>query len=89
MSPLSIAKGLGGISYAEAEQFCLDVRRCQVLAMGNKKLKSIVGEQLKIWKSEARAKQAPEGSPCSSIIRSESQPRRAGQRGGGDSLPYA
>jgi len=62
MSPLSIAKGLGNISYAEAEQFCLDVRRRQVLAMGGKNLKSIVSEQLRIWTSEVRAKQPPEGS---------------------------
>ena len=34
ISPASIAKSLGAISYAEAEQFCLDVRRRQVLAMG-------------------------------------------------------
>jgi SpoVK/Ycf46/Vps4 family AAA+-type ATPase len=62
MTPVSIAKSLGDISYAEAEQFCLDVRRRQVLAMGGKNLKTIVAEQLRIWTSEVRAKQAPEGS---------------------------
>ncbi|MHB8257130.1 MAG: AAA family ATPase [Acidiferrobacterales bacterium] len=62
ISPLSIAKGLGTISYAEAEQFCLDVRRRQVLAMGDKNLKAIVSEQLKIWMSEVRAKQPTEES---------------------------
>ena len=61
-SPLSIAKSLGTISYAEAEQFCLDVRRRQVLAMGGKNLKTIVSEQLRIWTSEVRAKQPTEGS---------------------------
>lgn len=60
-SPYSIARSLGGISYAEAEQFCLDVRRRQVLAMGGKDLKTILSEQLRIWTSEARAKK-PEGS---------------------------
>jgi SpoVK/Ycf46/Vps4 family AAA+-type ATPase len=40
VSPASIAKSLGKISYAEAEQFCLDLRRCQVLAMGSKRLKT-------------------------------------------------
>jgi SpoVK/Ycf46/Vps4 family AAA+-type ATPase len=62
MSPLSIAKSLGVISYAEAEQFCLDIRRRQVLAMGGKNLKTIVSEQLRIWTSEVRAKQLTEGS---------------------------
>jgi SpoVK/Ycf46/Vps4 family AAA+-type ATPase len=55
-----IAKGLGCISYAEAEQFCLDVRRRQVLAMGQKSLKNIIAEQLKIWMAETHAKQLPE-----------------------------
>ena len=58
-SPASIAKALGKISYAEAEHFCLDVRRRQVLSAGEKRLKTIVSEQLKIWLSETRAKQSP------------------------------
>ena len=59
-SPATIAKGLGTVSYAEAEQFCLDVRRRQVLSMGEKKLKHVIAEQLKIWTSKARAKQPSE-----------------------------
>ena len=59
-SPASIAKSLGGISYAEAEQFCLDVRRRQVLAMGSKDLKTILSEQLRVWTSKVRAKQPTE-----------------------------
>ena len=57
-SPLAIAKGLGHISYADAEQFCLDIRRRQILAMGQKSLKHIIADQLKIW--SARANQVPE-----------------------------
>lgn len=57
-SPLAIAKGLGYVSYAEAEQFCLDVRRRQILAMGQKNLKHIITDQLKIWST--RANQLPE-----------------------------
>ncbi|MDT8069487.1 MAG: ATP-binding protein [Terriglobia bacterium] len=53
-SPSIIAKTLGLISYAEAEEFCLDMRRRQILAMGQTSLKIIVAEQLKIWKSQAR-----------------------------------
>jgi SpoVK/Ycf46/Vps4 family AAA+-type ATPase len=55
-----IGRGLGGVSYAEAEQFCLDVRRRQVLAMGQKKLKNIIAEQMRIWMSDTRARQLPE-----------------------------
>jgi SpoVK/Ycf46/Vps4 family AAA+-type ATPase len=56
----AIAKSLAGISYAEAEQFCLALRRRQLLAMGTKCLRTIVGEQLEIWTSDVRAKQPPE-----------------------------
>jgi SpoVK/Ycf46/Vps4 family AAA+-type ATPase len=52
----SIVKALGTISYAEAEQFCLDVRRRQVLAVGQKPLKAVLAEQLKLWASKSRAK---------------------------------
>ena len=45
----TIAKTLGAISYAEAEEFCLDVRRRHVLTMGEAPLKEIVGERLKMW----------------------------------------
>ncbi len=55
MSAETIATSLGKISYAEAEEFCYGVRRHHVLSMGEKSLKTIVAEQLKLW--EARALQ--------------------------------
>ncbi len=55
-SPGAIARDLGNISYAEAEEFCLDLRRRQVLAMGEKPLRTIVAEQLKIRASQAKKK---------------------------------
>lgn len=54
-SPAAIARRLGKISYAEAEQFCLDVQRRSVLAIGQKPVKSIVAEQLNVWDARARA----------------------------------
>ena len=54
-SSASIAKSLGSISYAEAEQFCLDVRRRQVLSAGAKPLRTIIADQLKMWTSGDRA----------------------------------
>ncbi len=50
----AIAKTLGLISYAEAEEFCLDIRRRQILAMGEQSLRVIVSEQLKVWPSRAQ-----------------------------------
>lgn len=52
----TIAKALGTISYAEAEEFCRDIRRRHVLAMGERPLGKIVEERLKMW--------AVKTSPC-------------------------
>jgi SpoVK/Ycf46/Vps4 family AAA+-type ATPase len=51
----TIAKRLGRISYAEAEDFCLDLRRSKILSATDKNLKTIVNEQLDIWSEQARA----------------------------------
>jgi AAA+ superfamily predicted ATPase len=53
-SPAILAEKLGRISYGEAEQFCLDIRRRSVLAHGEKLLKEVVGEQLKLWSARVR-----------------------------------
>ena len=47
--PASIAKKLGRVSYAEAEEFCQDLLRRSILAMGEKPLRDITKEQLKLW----------------------------------------
>lgn len=52
-SPTAIAKQLGKISYAEIEQFCLDVQRRHVLSFKETPLKMIVAEQLGIWSARA------------------------------------
>ena len=49
----TMAKSLGKISYAEAEEFCYGVRRRLALSLGEKSLKIIVAEQLKLWKARA------------------------------------
>ena len=54
-TPATIAKRLGPVSYAEAEEFCRDVRRRSVLSMGKRKLEAIVSEQLKLWEERSRA----------------------------------
>lgn len=60
-APASIVKRLGRISYAEVEQFCLDLQRRHVLSAGETALKSIVSEQLMIWKERAEAADYREG----------------------------
>ena len=50
----SIAKSLGDVSYAEAEEFCRDVRRRLALSSGKGSVKAVVAEQLALWKVRAR-----------------------------------
>lgn len=50
----SIAKRLGAISYAEAEEFTLDVRRRDVMTMKEQPLKKTIEEQLKLWQERVQ-----------------------------------
>jgi SpoVK/Ycf46/Vps4 family AAA+-type ATPase len=54
----TLTKRLGLISYAEAEQFTMDVRRQMVLAMKSRPLKTIIEDQVHLW--QARANPASE-----------------------------
>jgi AAA+ superfamily predicted ATPase len=56
LSPAATAKKLGLASFAEAEQFCLDVQRRHVLALNETSLKEILAEQLRIWASRVGPK---------------------------------
>ena len=55
LAPATIARRLGAVSYAEAEEFCRDVRRRSVLAAGEKTLVTIVAERLALWIERLRA----------------------------------
>jgi hypothetical protein len=55
----TIARRLGAVSYSEAEQFCLDVLRRHVLAMGARPLRFLLSEQLKIWAARVSAPTEP------------------------------
>jgi len=48
-----VAKGLGRVSYGEAEQFFLDLARRQVLTMGERSSADIAREQLRVWAARA------------------------------------
>ena len=54
-APETIAKRLGKVSYAEAEEFCRDVRRRSILSMGEKPMSTIVGERLTQWSTRRHA----------------------------------
>ena len=53
-SPAAVAKRLGRISYAEVEQFCLDLRRRHILSADEKSLDMILSEQLAVWSTRAK-----------------------------------
>ena len=55
LAPSTLAARLFPISYAEAEQFCLDVMRRFVLAQGNEHLPRVVANVLKLWDERRRA----------------------------------
>lgn len=55
MSAAQITKSLGRVSYAEAEEFLLNVMRREVLTSGERPSGEIVREQLKLWKARARS----------------------------------
>jgi SpoVK/Ycf46/Vps4 family AAA+-type ATPase len=55
MSAAQITKSLGRVSYAEAEEFLLNVMRREVLTSGERPSGEIVREQLKLWTARARS----------------------------------
>lgn len=55
ISPRTLVKKLGLVSYAEAEEFCLDVRRQYVLGLGEQSLKRVVADVLPIWQERRQA----------------------------------
>ena len=58
-TPAGIARRLGAVRYAEAEEFCRDVRRRSVLAMGQETLETVVAERLRFWRERLRT--SPDG----------------------------
>lgn len=49
VSTRTLATQLGRISFAEAAEFCLDVKRRFALSLGERSIQSIVIEQLRLW----------------------------------------
>lgn len=53
-TPGQITKALGRVSYAEAEEFFLNVLRRELLSAGERSSAQIIREQLKLWGARAR-----------------------------------
>lgn len=54
MSPETVAKKLGSISYAEALEFCQTVRRQYILSLGTGSIRNILREQIDFWSTRVR-----------------------------------
>lgn len=50
----TLAKRLGAVSYAEAEEFVLDVLRCDVMSTKERPLKKTIEEQLMLWEERVQ-----------------------------------
>jgi SpoVK/Ycf46/Vps4 family AAA+-type ATPase len=55
VSAAQMTKSLGRVSYAEAEEFLLNVMRRKILTLGERPSGEIVREQLKLWMARARS----------------------------------
>jgi len=53
-APAKLAARLGPVSYAEAEEFCLDVKRRFALGTGGVGMKAAVTATLKLWEERGR-----------------------------------
>lgn len=49
-----IAAKLGAVSYAEALDFCQNVRRRQILGLGETTVDAVLGQELDLWRSRVR-----------------------------------
>jgi SpoVK/Ycf46/Vps4 family AAA+-type ATPase len=54
ITAVALTKRLGSISYAEAEEFTLDIRRREILAMKESSLREIIESQLQLWDVRAQ-----------------------------------
>ena len=55
MAAKTMVKHLGAISFAEVEEFTLDIRRHRVLALGKRTLKAVVKDVLEQWRERRQA----------------------------------
>lgn len=59
IDPMTVAAAIAPVSYAEATEFFIDLRRRHVLSLGQKRFADIISEQLPLW--TARGKVLPDG----------------------------
>jgi SpoVK/Ycf46/Vps4 family AAA+-type ATPase len=73
----ALAEALGPVSYAEATDFCLDVRRRQVLASGERRIAEIVRDQLAFWRARVATPEDNAQRSDQATVATGTSPRRA------------
>lgn len=58
-TPAVMARQLGSVSFSDLEEFCLDIRRAQILSANALPLKTIVKRKLTRWATSPKATGAP------------------------------
>lgn len=76
IEPSALATCLAPVSFAEALEFCQTVRRQHILSLGNRALRDILTEQLKLW----TARVAPEEADATRSGETSSAPERTKRR---------
>jgi hypothetical protein len=73
-----IAKHLGNISYAEASEFCIDLRRRYVLSLGEKRFADIVKEVLPLWSAKVSVEKDAErpDEAAAEVCRPAARPKK-------------
>lgn len=77
IAPSTVAKQLESVSYAEATEFCIDLRRRHVLSSGRKRIADIVKEVLSLWSARVSPEtNAQRSNKTSSKVRKPSTGRK-------------
>ncbi|NJM33463.1 MAG: AAA family ATPase [Rhodomicrobium sp.] len=79
IAPRTVAKQLEAVSYAEATEFCIDVRRRHVLSLGRKRIADCVKEVLLLWSARVSPEtNAERSNKTSTEVRRSSTGRKKG-----------
>jgi SpoVK/Ycf46/Vps4 family AAA+-type ATPase len=86
MSAKSVATQMGQTSFAEVYEFCQNIRRRHILSQGSETLKSVLAQELRLWKT--RIKPLGDGdSSRTPAATSRPSPRNSEADGRSDSDP--
>ncbi|MDP3674653.1 MAG: ATP-binding protein [Novosphingobium sp.] len=72
MSPTAVSTEIGQSSFADIFEFCQNIRRRHILSQGSETLKSVLAQELRLWKTRVRPESDGDSTP-----KTAAAPRRA------------